>query len=363
MTGQSEAQPSKSELLQQLKIDKQAPAPAGFSGKQLIATGVVCALLAGGLTYLLAPTSPSAVNQKATGAISQAKASVNTVKDSTANTGKSGSEKSGSSSKSIYADKTEVLNASGYVTPRLIATVSAETMGLIKSVQVEEGMKVEKGQVLATLDDAVAQVNLKLAQAQLNAQLARLESMQTDLDESNRVLKRVKQMALSGFSSDAEITRAQTNVDKLSSGLTSAIADVEVARMQYAAQKERVDDHIIRAPFSGVVTVKNAQPGEIVSPSAAGGYTRTGICTIVDMDSLQIEVDVNEAFIRKVVADQPVIANLDAYPNWDIPARVIAIIPAADRAKATVRVRIRIDEKDERILPDMGVKVTLFEKD
>lgn len=356
MTAQNETTPSKSELLQQLKIDKQAPQPAGFSGKQLVVTGMVCALLAAGLVYLFMPkVSVPTVAEKIT-------AKAQTTNRPESNIGKNVVSKAEAST-GLYPGKNEVLNASGYVTPRLIATVSAETMGLIKSVQVEEGMKVEQGQVLATLDDAVAQVNLRLAQAQLNAQLARLASMQSDLDESNRILKRVKQMALSGFSSDAEITRAQTNVDKLQSGLTSANADVEVARMQYAAQKERVDDHIIRAPFTGVVTVKNAQPGEIVSPSAAGGYTRTGICTIVDMDSLEIEVDVNESFIRKVVPEQPVIANLDAYPNWNIPARVIAIIPSADRAKATVRVRIRIEEKDERILPDMGVKVTLFEKD
>ena len=136
---------------------------------------------------------------------------------------------------------------------------------------------------------------------------------------------------------------------------------MEVARLEVARQKEIVDDHTVKAPFSGIVTIKNAQPGEIVAPgSAGGGFTRTGICTIVDMTSLEIEADVNEAFIGRIFNDQQVRANLDAYPDWDIPASVIAIIPTANRDKATVRVRIRLDVADSRILPDMGVKIAFY---
>src|SRR5213078_5124684 len=117
----------------------------------------------------------------------------------------------------------------------------------------------------------------------------------------------------------------------------------------------------IRAPFDGVATSKNAQPGEIVSPvSAGGGFTRTGIGTIVDMSSLEIEVDVNEAFIQRVRRDQPVMAALQAYPEWKIPAHVITTVPAADRQKATVKVRIAFNQRDQRILPDMGVKVSFI---
>lgn len=364
---------SKSDLLKQLKIEQPESVATGFGAKHLLLAGLVGALLAGGAVLFLTPDSPNDAQQWVSQTVSSP--SARTTNDLSQNQresieGQAGnplvsSVDSTSSSRelarqSISSGK-EVLNASGYVTARLIATVSAETIGLIKTVEVEEGMEVSKGQILATLDDAVAQVNLNLAQAQLNAQKARLVSRQTDLDEALRVYQRVTSMAENGFASEAEITQAKTRVDVLKSGLVTAQADIDVARMQYAAQKERLDDHTIRAPFSGVVTVKNAQPGEIVSPSSAGGFTRTGICTIVDMESLEIEVDVNEAFIRKVSPGQPVIAHLDAYPNWDIPAKVIAIIPTADRAKATVRVRIKIEEKDERILPDMGVKVTLFE--
>ena len=117
----------------------------------------------------------------------------------------------------------------------------------------------------------------------------------------------------------------------------------------------------LRAPFAGVVVTKNAQPGEMISPiSAGGGFTRTGICTIVDMTSLEIEVDVNEAYIQRVKAGQDVNAVLDAYPDWQIPAEVIAIVPTADRQKATVRVRIGFRERDSRVLRDMGVKVAFL---
>ncbi len=254
-----------------------------------------------------------------------------------------------------------ILNASGYITARRMATVSAEIMGLITDVSVEEGMAVTEGQVLAKLDDALARTTYDLATAQLDVLAARQASIQANLTEAEHVLKRMTELNAKKFASDAEVTRAQASVDSLKASLAAAKADITVAKLEADRQKERLDDHTIRAPFSGIVTVKNAQPGEIVAPtSAGGGFTRTGICTIVDMDSLEIEVDVNEAFIGRVFAGQQVIANLDAYPQWDIPASVIAIIPTADRAKATVKVRISIDEKDPRILPDMGVKVAFL---
>lgn len=266
-------------------------------------------------------------------------------------------------SKFQFANSNEVLNASGFITARRIATVSAETMGLISDVMVEEGMQVKKGQVLATLDSSVASVGLRLAKARAEVLATRIVSTEIDLQEANRVLNRLKKLDEESYSSESQITRAQADVDKLQNLLISSRADINVALLQAEQQQELLDNHTIRAPFSGIVTVKNAQPGEIVAPSSAGGgFTRTGICTIVDMDSLEIEVDVNEAYIGRVSKDQRVKANLDAYPNWDIPASVIAIIPTADRAKATVKVRIRIEQKDGRILPDMGVKVAFLKE-
>jgi multidrug resistance efflux pump len=172
------------------------------------------------------------------------------------------------------------------------------------------------------------------------------------------VLRRVESLEKTDFSSEAQLTEARAAVERLTAALASARAEADVATAQVRSATEQLDLHVIRAPFAGVVTDKAAQPGEVVSPmSAGGGFTRTGICTIVDMESLEIEVDVNEAFIARVAVDQTVNANLDAYPDKDIPAHVIAIIPSANREKATVRVRIGIDAKDPRILPDMGVKV------
>lgn len=255
----------------------------------------------------------------------------------------------------------KILNASGYITARRMATVSAEVMGLITEVNVEEGMSVKEGQILAHLDSAIATVNFKYAQAQVDVAKARLGRVMASLTEAKRVLKRIKELNANNFSTEADLTKAQADVEKSEADLSSAKADISVAELEAKRQQERLDDHTIKAPFGGVVTVKNAQPGEIVAPSSAGGgFTRTGICTIVDMASLEIEVDVNEAFIGRVFEGQRVEANLDAYPSWTIPASVVAVIPTADRAKATVRVRIQINEKDARILPDMGVKVAFL---
>ena len=260
--------------------------------------------------------------------------------------------------KAVVPENDAILNSSGFITARRMATVSAEIMGLITEVNVEEGMQVEQGQVLATLDDALATVNLELAEAQVDVLEARKQSVFASLEEAKRNHKRVND---NDFSSDAEKTRSLSELQSLNASLQSAEADVQVAKLQVRRQSERLADHTIRAPFGGVVTVKNAQPGEIVAPSSAGGgFTRTGICTIVDMDSLEIEVDVNESFIGRVYSGQPVEARLDAYPDWVIPASVIAIIPTADRAKATVQVRIKIELSDPRILPDMGVKVAFM---
>ena len=176
------------------------------------------------------------------------------------------------------------------------------------------------------------------------------------------MFERATRLRKENLVSEAQLTEAESRVEALTADLKRARSDINVLELEVTRQQERLDDHVIRAPYAGVVTVKNAQTGEIVSPgSAGGGFTRTGICTIVDMDSLEIEVDVNESFIGRVFSGQRVVANLDAYPDWDIAASVVAIIPTADRAKATVRVRIGIETRDPRILPDMGVKVAFLQ--
>jgi RND family efflux transporter MFP subunit len=255
-----------------------------------------------------------------------------------------------------------VLNASGYVTARRRATVSSKITGKVVEVNVEEGMAVREGQVLARLDDATPRAMLALAQAQVEAAKSALRESSVRLAEAKLTLNRRDQLLKDGLIPQADFDQAQAEVDSIEARIAAAREQVAVAEHQAAVQKTDLDNTVIRAPFSGVAISKDAQPGETVSPvSAGGGFTRTGICTIVDMSSLEIEVDVNESYINRVKPSQQVTATLDAYPDWQIPARVITTVPAADRQKATVLVRIGFEKVgDPRILPDMGVKVTFL---
>lgn len=255
-----------------------------------------------------------------------------------------------------------VLNASGYVTARRQATVSSKFTGKVKEVLIEEGMQVDEGQVLARLDDSNLATSYALAEAQLQSAKTALEETRALLTEARANYKRTLNLVERKLSSEAEMDRARAQADSLEAQLDRKQADVRVAEKQLDVYRQELDDTVIRAPFAGVVVAKNAQPGEMISPiSAGGGFTRTGIGTIVDMSSLEIEIDVNEAYINRVEPGQKVVATLDAYPDWAIPSHVIAIIPTADRQKATVEVRVGFDELDPRILPDMGVKVAFQE--
>ena len=251
-----------------------------------------------------------------------------------------------------------ILNASGYVTARRAATVSSKVTGKVVEVLVEEGMKVKEGQVLARLDDSNVKASLRLADAQLDSARSALAETRARLNQAELEFRRVTDLAKSNIASPADLDRAEAEAKALRARLEQQQTEVTVAERQLALWQQQLDDNIIRAPFSGIVTTKNAQPGEMISPvSAGGGFTRTGIGTIVDMDSLEIEIDVNESYINRVQSGQPVEATLDAYPGWKIPCKVIAIIPTADRQKSTVKVRVGFDKLDARILPEMGVKV------
>jgi RND family efflux transporter MFP subunit len=254
-----------------------------------------------------------------------------------------------------------VLNASGYVTARRQATVSSKVTGKVVEVLIEEGMQVQEGQVLARLDSSYASRGVALARAEATAAGSALEGTRVRIREAQLDYDRAERLARSEIASRADADRARAQLDAARARLAAQSDQLSTARRQVDLQSQTLEDTIIRAPFDGVVVSKDAQPGEMISPvSAGGGFTRTGIGTIVDMASLEIEVDVNESYINRVHPGQRVEAVLDAYPDWRIPAHVITAVPTADRQKATVKVRIAFDEKDQRVLPDMGVKVSFI---
>jgi RND family efflux transporter MFP subunit len=259
------------------------------------------------------------------------------------------------------ADAPSILDASGYVVARRQATVASKITGKMVELDIEEGDHVKEGQVIARLDDTNLRAALNAARAQLDYARSGLAETDVNLKNARRDYERQRSLLGGHFVSQSAVDNAQTAMDALAAQLATQRSNLEVAQRNIDLAQRNLDDTVVRAPFAGVVTVKAAQPGEIVSPmSAGGGFTRTGIGTIVDMESLEIQVDVNENFINRVRPDQKVTAKLNAYPDWLIPGHVIAVIPTADRSKGTVTVRIAIDQKDPRILPEMGVRVAFL---
>ena len=256
--------------------------------------------------------------------------------------------------------ETGSLAASGYVVARRKATVAAEITGKVVEVFIDEGMTVTDGQIVARLDSVLAEKDYELARSRVEAADAAIAAINAELQDATRIMSRVQTLSQKSFATEADLTKAQARVGVLSAQLRQAQSQLETAKIDAQRSAALLDKHRIRAPFAGVIIDRSAQPGEMISPMSVGGFTRTGICTIVDMDSIEIEVDVNEAFIGRVVPGGAVNAVLDAYPDWTIPASVIAIVPTANREKATVKVRIRFEKKDPRILPDMAVKVNFL---
>jgi RND family efflux transporter MFP subunit len=267
-----------------------------------------------------------------------------------------------------------VLNASGYVTPRQRATIAAKITGRVTGVFFDEGTRVTEGQLLATLDDSDARRALDSAKADRDSSQAAILDYEVQLKNAEIELRRSQQLVKEGVQTQQALDTAVTTADSLRAKIALAKQQVIGAEARIREQQQAVDNCTIRAPFAGIVVSKDAQVGEMVSPiSAGGGFTRTGIATIVDLHSNEFEVDVSESYIARVANNQPVNAVLDAYPDWTIPAKVRTVIPTADRQKATVKVRISVTEpdhvrpfdpaKDPRILPDMSVKVTFLENE
>jgi HlyD family secretion protein len=254
-----------------------------------------------------------------------------------------------------------ILNASGYVTPRRRATIAAKITGRVTGVFFDEGTRVHAGQLLATLDDSDVKKALDSAKADRDSSQAAIADFQVQLKFAQIELRRAEQLQQAGVQTQEQLDTASTNVDSLKAKINLAKQQVQASEMRIREAQQAVDNCTITAPYDGIVVSKDAQVGEMVSPiSAGGGFTRTGIATIVDMNSNEIEVDVNESYIARVKDRQKVTAILDAYPDWEIPSHVRTVIPTADRQKATVKVRISFDKLDPRILPDMGIKVTFL---
>ena len=325
-----------SDLLKELRIDRSAPPPAPSRTGLWIGLGSAAALLLLALVGWAVFGRDNAV---------EVKTAQVTALDSAG----------GSAS---------VLDATGYVVASRMATVSAKITGKVREVLIEEGQRVEAGQVMATLDPIDADAQRDLAASQLSASRSQITMVQAQLREAEANANRLSGLVQQQLVSKAQYDQAIAARDALRAQLQTAQRNSQVAGSGLRIAAQGVDNTIVRAPFAGVVIAKAAQPGEIVSPlSAGGGFTRTGIGTIVDTDSLEVEVDVSEAYIGRVQPKMPVEAVLNAYPDWRIPAEVIAIIPTADRAKATVKVRIALKSKDPRIVPDMGVRVSFLEED
>lgn len=344
----------KAKLLRSLTIDRSAPEPEQPGGGRRwlpIAAGVVvgCAIVAFAAYALTGRGGQEPTHQVAQQSTAQPQQQPQPQPQT-----------STPQPQSLTTSEAGNLSASGYVVARRKATVAAEITGKVVGVYVDEGMTVKEGQVVARLDSVLSEKDYELAQSRVESADAAISAITADLQDATRILSRVEALQQKNVATEADFTKAQARVGVLTAQLRQARSKLETAKIDAARSKSVLDKHQIRAPFAGVIVDRSAQPGEMISPMSVGGFTRTGICTVVDMDSIEIEVDVNEAFIGRVTAGGAVNAVLDAYPGWTIPASVIAIVPTANREKATVRVRIRFEKKDPRILPDMAVKVTFL---
>jgi RND family efflux transporter MFP subunit len=327
----------KSALLNQLRIDRSEQQQPSGGKRWLLVVVVLCVLVIVVVAWFWMRPAPVAVHV----AVAQPMAPGGTG-------GASGAA--------------SILDASGYVVARRQAAVASKITGKMVELDIEEGDRIKEGQVIARLDDTNIRASLNSIRAQQDYAKAGLAETQVNLANAERDYARQKSLLNGKFVSQAIVDNSQTTVEALRAQLATQRVNVEVAERNVQLAERNLDDTIVRAPFAGVVIAKSAQVGEIVSPlSAGGGFTRTGIGTIVDMDSLEVEVDVNEAYIGRVQPGQSVVSVLNAYPDWKIPSHVIAIIPTADRAKATVKVRVGLDLKDARIVPDMGVRVSFLE--
>ena len=332
-------------LLNQLRLDRDEPRPPPRAGRLWLIAGVVAVAIGGAVVATMRYAATPAEELQSGVAAAAALAPP-------------------TSPSSAAAPIASILDASGYVVARRQATVSSKVTGKVAAVLIEEGQRVEAGEVIARLDDTNARAQVAQAMAQVEQQRASLNATRVALDNAGPTFHRNLQQFAAKVISAQTFDDARAGYDAAQANLAVATRAVAVAEATLAVTQRNLDDTVVRAPFGGIVTVKAAQEGEMVSPiSAGGGFTRTGIGTIVDMDSLEVEVDVSENFISRVETGQPVAITLNAYADRRLPGRVIAIIPTADRAKATVKVRVGFEQRDAGVLPEMGARVAFLSAD
>lgn len=361
----------KTALLRELKIDRSAPPEQqSHAGKWVVGIVVVGALMAGvyffyGPILLNEDTDAIAEGEDAPGMARVAEgadAQTSRQPEATpASVARGGTASSSVETSRVIERDSSVLDATGYVVARRQATVSSKATGKVSEVLIEEGAFVEKGQLLARLDDSIPRAQYELSKSQLDSARAALAETKVAFKQARLDLQRTQNLQRRNLASKASLDQDTLTVQALIARIEKTQREIEVAQRMLGVQEVFLEDMKIYAPFSGIIIAKAAQEGEMISPvSAGGGFTRTGICTIVDMDSLEVEVDVNESYINRVFTKQPVRVTLNAYPTDHYDAEVIAVIPAADRNKATVRVRVGLVDRDARVLPDMGVRVAFL---
>ena len=236
-----------------------------------------------------------------------------------------------------------VMIASGYVVAQRKAAVASKATGRLVYLGVVEGDRVRAGQVIARIEDS--DVRAQLAQAQANLDLSRAE-----LRDAERTLARERMLLDSNFTSQASYDAAESRLERVKAGIAVAQAVVQSAQVA-------LENTVIRAPFDGTVLTKNADVGEVVAPLAGGAFSKSAVVTIADLGSLQVEADVAESNLEAISPGQPAEIVLDAYPDVRYPGYVAKIVPTADRAKATVQVKVAFRSYDSRVLPEMSAKV------
>jgi HlyD family secretion protein len=256
------------------------------------------------------------------------------------------------------------VTANGYVAARTRASVSAKVPGRLASLTVDEGSTLKKGDIIARLENADYQAAVAEAQASLASARAQVIEARAERDQMRREAARMRNLKATnpGLIAEQDVDAAESRAAQTEARTGSAEARVEAASASLRFAQANLDNTYIRAPFAGTVLRKEAEVGEVVAPSVGGGLTRGAVVTLADLGTLEVEVDVNEAYIARIRHEQEARITLDAYPDTSFRGTVRQVVPTADRQRATVQVKVSITDHDPRILPEMGARVDFLEQ-